>query len=101
MTLVATSAGHGDGNLGQPNDEAIGVICEQVRPVSSDEVDIFDEIKLHYQSQIQLNVVAQDRNPMDADDEIIEVELSLYQQEPAIALKDATGNFNCPYLGGG
>ncbi len=56
---------------------------------------MFDEINRHYPSQIQLNVVAQDRSSMGADDEIIEAELTLFRQQPAIALKDTAGNLSC------
>jgi hypothetical protein len=64
-----------------------------------DELDIFDEINNHYLEQNR-NGADNNNNNMAAPEATIaaaaDAELTLYQQEPAIQLREDEGGFSCP-----
>jgi len=70
----------------------------QQRPMPVDELDIFDEINNHYLDQNR-NGADNNNNNMAAPEATIaaaaDAELTLYQQEPAIQLREDEGGFSC------
>jgi hypothetical protein len=70
----------------------------QQRPMPVDELDIFDEINNHYLDQNR-NGADINNNNMAAPEATIaaaaDSELTLYQQEPAIQLREDEGGFSC------
>ena len=68
----------------------------QQRPMPVDELDIFDEINNHYLDQQRNGADNNNNNYMAAPEATADAELTLYQQEPTIQLREDEGGFSCP-----